>query len=234
MPTPPDRDAGYRDGVPEHPHLGVSAPRRDPRAVALILHGGQERSQGAVSPMSPAYLRMLPFAMQIRLDTRGQIAVAVIRFRVSGWNGAQMSPVADATWALDRLAERFPDRPIGLVGHSMGGRVALRVGGHPAVTAVAALAPWLPPGEPSTQLAGRSVLLVHGAADRMTDPAATAWFAERLRAEGTPVRHLEPPGTGHTMVRRAHQWHRLASGFLQETLLGAPRSRYGTALGSEG
>ena len=127
-----------------------------------------------------------------------------------------MSPVADATWALDQLAERFPGRPIGVLGHSMGGRTALRVGGHSAVTAVAGLAPWLPPREPSAQLAGRSVLLAHGTADRMTDPAATAGFASRLRAEGTPVRFVRIPGEGHAMVRRAHRWHRLASGFLQE------------------
>lgn len=219
--------------MPEHPGLSLTAPRRNPRAVALVLHGGQEASQTEVAPTSLPYLRMIPFALQIGVESRGDIAVAVIRFRVRGWNGEQMSPVADATWALDQLAERFPGRPIGLVGHSMGGRTALRVGGHPAVTAVAGLAPWLPPKEPSTQLAGRSVLLVHGTADRMTDPAATARFAARLRAEGTPVRFVELSGEGHTMVRRAHRWHRLASGFLRETLLGAPASGYGTVVDGE-
>jgi len=226
----PDSRAGYRDAVQPDPHLSVIAPRADPRAVVLVLHGGQERSQAPVPWVSPAYLRMLPFALQLQADTRGDLAVAVIRFRVRGWNGAEMSPVADASWALDRLAQRFPGLPIGVLGHSMGGRTALRVGGHPAVTAVAGLAPWLPPREPSVQLAGRSVLLAHGTADRMTDPAATAGFASRLRDEGTPVRFVQIPGEGHSMVRRAHRWHRLASGFLQEELLGAPRSRYGTTV----
>jgi dienelactone hydrolase len=216
--------------VAEHPRLSVAAPRSNLKAVALVLHGGQEASQVAVPPRSLAYLRMFPFALQISAESRGDIAVAVLRFRVRGWNGDQMSPVADATWALDQLAERFPGRPIGLVGHSMGGRTALRVGGHPAVTAVAGLAPWLPLTEPTRQLTGRSVLLVHGTADRMTDPEGTARFAERLRAEGTPVRFLRLPGEGHTMVRRAHRWHGLASGFLQETLLGAPRNPYEKAL----
>jgi len=219
--------------VQHDPHLSVIAPRADPRAVVLVLHGGQERSEVPVSWVSPAYLRMLPFALQLQGDTRGDLAVAVIRFRVRGWNGAQMSPVADAIWALDRLALRFPGLPIGVLGHSMGGRTALRVGGYPAVTAVAGLAPWLPPREPSAQLAGRSVLLVHGTADRMTDPAATAGFASRLRDEGTPVRFVQIPGEGHTMVRRAHRWHRLASGFLQEELLGAPRSRYEPTVGGQ-
>ena len=228
-----DSGAGYRDGVLPDPHLTVTAPRADPRAVALVLHGGQERSQAPVPWTSPAYLRMLPFALQLRADTRGDLAVAVLRFRVRGWNGAEMSPVADATWALDRLAQRFPGLPIGVLGHSMGGRTALRVGGHPAVTAVAGLAPWLPPREPSAQLAGRSVLLAHGTADGMTDPAATAGFASRLRDEGTPVRFVRIPGEGHAMVRRAHRWHRLASGFLQEELLGAPRSSYESALEGE-
>jgi dienelactone hydrolase len=216
--------------VAHDPHLTVTAPRARPRAVALVLHGGQEHSQAAVPWTSPAYLRMLPFALQLRADTRGDLAVAMLRFRVRGWNGAEMSPVADATWALDRLAQRFPGLAIGVLGHSMGGRTALRVGGHSAVTAVAGLAPWLPPREPSAQLAGRSVLLAHGTADRVTDPAATAGFASRLRAEGTPVRLVRIPGEGHAMIRRAHRWHRLASGFLQEELLGAPRSSYELAL----
>ncbi len=35
------------------------------------------------------------------------------------------SPVADTLWALDQLTERFPDVPVALVGHSMGGRAAM-------------------------------------------------------------------------------------------------------------
>jgi dienelactone hydrolase len=230
----PHSGAGYRDRVVHDPHLTVAATRADPRAVALVLHGGQERSRTPVPRTSPAYLRMLPFVPRLLADSRGDLAVAVIRFRVHGWNGADMSPVADATWALDRLAQRFPGLPIGVLGHSMGGRTALRVGGHPAVTAVVGLAPWLPPREPSAQLAGRSVLLVHGTADRTTDPAATAGFASRLRGEGTPVRFVQIPGEGHTMVRRARRWHRLASGFIQEELLGAANRSYRWAWAGEG
>src|SRR4051794_41908076 len=100
---------------------------------------------------------MLPFALQLRADTRGDLAVAVIRFRVRGWNDAEMSPVADATWALDRLAQRVPCLPIGVLGPSMGGRTALRVGGHPAVTAVARLAPRPPPRGPSAPPPGPPV-----------------------------------------------------------------------------
>ncbi|WP_438949092.1 LLM class flavin-dependent oxidoreductase, partial [Streptomyces harbinensis] len=41
-----------------------------------------------------------------------------------------------------RLAARLGPVPVVLVGHSMGGRAALRAAGHPAVTGVVALAPW--------------------------------------------------------------------------------------------
>ena len=83
----------------------------------------------------------------------------------------------------------------------MGARAAFRVAGHPAVTAVAGLAPWLPPAEPVDQLAGRRVLLVHGTADRITSPAETWAYAERARPV-TTVATIEVRGGEHTMLRR--------------------------------
>ena len=104
------------------------------------------------------------------------------RFRVRGWNGALASPVGDLNEALDAVAAEFGPVPVVLVGHSMGARAAVRAAGHPAVSAVAGLAPWLPPGEPAGQLAGRRVLLAHGTADSITSPAETWAFVERARA----------------------------------------------------
>ena len=89
-----------------------------------------------------------------------------------------------------------------LVGHSMGARAALRAAGHPCVTAVAGLAPWLPPGEPVDQLAGRAILLAHGTADIVTSPADTWAYADRARAL-TTVAEIEVRGGEHAMLRRA-------------------------------
>jgi len=204
---------------PRRQLITVAEPRTPDsvRAVALVLHGGRERSMEPVRGNQLAVLRMVPFARRLAAD--GRLAVLRLRFGVRGWNGTTMSPVADASWALAQLAERYPGRPIGLVGHSMGGRTALRAAGHRQVRSVVGLAPWLPAGEPIGQLAGRRVLLAHGDQDRMTSAAATGRFAEQLRAAGVTASFVTVRGDGHAMLRRARLWHDLAAGFLTGTLL---------------
>ncbi|HEU5271317.1 MAG TPA: alpha/beta fold hydrolase [Jatrophihabitans sp.] len=204
---------------PRRQLITVAQPRagNEVQAVALVLHGGRDRSMEPVRGNQLAVLRMVPFARRLAAD--GRLAVLRLRFGVRGWNGTMMSPVADASWALAQLAERYPDRPIGLVGHSMGGRTALRAAGHRQVRSVVGLAPWLPPGEPADQLAGRRVLLAHGDHDRMTSAAATGRFTEQLRAAGIAASYVTVRGEGHAMLRRAKLWHDLTAGFLLGTLL---------------
>ncbi len=204
------------------PHLSVSTGRRRAEAVVLVLHGGRETSLAPVRARQVAVLRMLPFAYRIGRAGSGRVAVARLRNATRGWNATgdqQPAPVRDAEWALGQLTERFPGLPIGLVGHSMGGRTAMRIGGHPQVRGIVGLAPWLPPGEPVDQLADRRVLLMHGDADRMTSAAATAAFAGRLEAVGASVSLVAVSGDGHAMLRRAELWHELSAQFVLSTLL---------------
>jgi dienelactone hydrolase len=203
------------------PHLQVSGGRQ-PEAVALVLHGGREASTEPVSAGQLSVLRLVPFATRIARRGKGRVAVARLRYRVRGWNASgnhPPDPVRDAEWALDQLAERFGDLPIGIVGHSMGGRTALRVGGHEQVAAVVGLAPWLPPGEPVQQLVDRQVLLVHGTADRMTDPRGTAAFADRLEKAGGAVSLVRIEGGKHAMLSRPGLWHELAAQFVLSAVL---------------
>jgi len=88
----------------------------------------------------------------------------------------------------------------------------LRVAGHRGVSAVAALAPWLPPGEPVEQLTGRRVLLVHGSADGITRPDDTWAYAERARSVAE-VTTVEIRNGDHAMLRRASLWHSIAADF---------------------
>jgi len=201
--------------------VDVAAPRQQAavRAVALLLHGGRDRSMQPVRANQLAVLRMVPIARRIAAAGHGELAVVRLRFGVRGWNGAQMSPVRDANWAVEQLAERYPGRPIGLLGHSMGARTALRVAGQQGVRSVAGFAPWLPAHEPIDQLAGRQVLLAHGDRDRVTSAASTARYAEQLRAGGMAASFVSIRGDGHAMLRRAALWHDLAVGFLIGTLL---------------
>jgi dienelactone hydrolase len=161
---------------------------------------------------------MIPVGAAIWYALRGSgVVVQRPRFRVRGWNGAQASPVGDLNRTLDAIAAEFGPVPVVLVGHSMGARAAVRAAGHPAVSAVAGLAPWLPPGESASQLAGRSVLLVHGTSDGITSPAETWAFAERARAV-TEVTAVEVRGGDHAMLRRARLWHALAAEFARAAL----------------
>jgi dienelactone hydrolase len=184
--------------------------------VVVVAHGGRSRSTAPTTAYDPAVLRMIPVAAAIRRAVDGDGAVVRRpRFRVRGWNGPEASPVPDLNRALDDLAGRFG--PIVLVGHSMGGRAVMRAAGHPRVVAVAGLAPWLPPGEPVGQLAGRRVLLVHGTGDRVTSPAETWAYADRAR-EVTQTATIEVRDTEHAMLRRARLWHHLAADFARVAL----------------
>ncbi len=203
------------------PSLSVASARRGAEAVVLLLHGGRELSADPVRGRQLAVLRMVPFAHRISRGGRGRVVVARLRYASRGWNavGGTPAPVRDCEWALRQLAERFGELPIGLVGHSMGGRTALRLGGHPRVRGVVGLAPWLPPGEPTGQLAGRRVLLAHGDADRMTSPRSTAAFAGAIEAAGATVSLVAVSGDGHAMLRRQQLWHELAAQFVLSTVL---------------
>jgi alpha-beta hydrolase superfamily lysophospholipase len=188
------------------------------KGVVLVAHGGQTSSTSPTSPLQPAVLRMIPVAGAIRLALRGSgVAIQRHRFRVRGWNGALASPVGDLSGALDAVVAEFGSVPVVLVGHSMGARAAVRAAGHPAVTAVAGLAPWLPPGEPAGQLTGRRVLLAHGSADSITSPAETWAFLERARAV-TEVSAVEVRDGDHAMLRRARLWHAIAAEFARAAL----------------
>jgi pimeloyl-ACP methyl ester carboxylesterase len=204
---------------------GEIPPGVSTKGVVLVAHGGQASSTAPTSAVQPAVLRMIPVAAAIRQGLRGSGAVVRRpRFRVRGWNGAEASPVGDLNDALDAIAAEFGPVPVVLVGHSMGARAAVRAAGHPAVSAVAGLAPWLPPGEPAGQLAGRRVLLAHSTADSITSPAETWAFLDRARAI-TEVAAVEVRDGDHPMLRRARLWHAIAAEFARAALALPPADR---------
>jgi len=186
--------------------------------LVIVTHGGTSVSTRPTSAWQGSALRMIPVGRAIRRSLEGTGAVVWRpRFTVRGWNGAAASPAADLTLMLDEAKAALGPVPVVLVGHSMGGRAVLRAAGHPLVTAVAGLGPWLPDGEPVSQLAGRRVLLVHGRGDRITSTADTWAYAGRA-AEVTTVATVEIAGTEHAMLRRARLWHQLTAAFARQEL----------------
>lgn len=189
------------------PSIDVLAGPDPANGLVLLLHGGRSRGHARVHRGRLAYRRMLPFGRALRRAGRsGGLAVWALRYRHRGWNAPDLDPVRDARWALDRIRQRHCGVPVVLVGHSMGGRTALRVADDPAVVAVCALAPWIEPGEPVHGLAGRSLLIAHGDRERTTDPARSYGYALRARLVTTRVARFDVLGDGHAMLRRAGDW----------------------------
>ena len=205
--------------LPGLPGLAVRAAAGPTKAVALVLPGGQERSMMPGSPRQLAALRMQPFAAGLHQAGRKLgLAAWLIRYRYRGWNGEHASPLPDIDWALDEVRRRHGGVPVLLLGHSMGGRAALRMGGDRSVRAVAAFAPWLPDGEPAGQLARRRVLIAHGSLDRVTSPRASEAYVRLARTAGADVWWQEVPGETHAMLLRYRTWQRLAIQFALGTL----------------
>jgi len=183
------------------------------RGLVLLLHGGRSVSAKPAGPAQLAVLRVAALAPPVRHSLHGQgVLVRAPRFTVRGWNGAQASPVADLNRWLDEAAATCGPVPIALIGHSMGGRAALRAAGHPQVIAVAGLAPWLPADEPVAQLAGTWVLLAHGDRDRVTSADLT-WEYARRAAAVTRITTVPVPGGDHAMLRRERPWRRIVTEF---------------------
>ncbi|WP_234332394.1 alpha/beta fold hydrolase [Streptomyces sp. NRRL S-87] len=182
------------------------------KAAVLLLHGGREAGLQPPSALNPPDLRMRPFARAIgKATASGDVLVARVRYRHRGWNGHHAHPVADVHRALDELRGLVGPVPVVLVGHSMGGRAALRAAAVPGVAGVIALAPWCPPDDGVGHLRGRTVVAFHDEADRVTAAADTWSYLARAHAAGARAAGVRMPAGAHTMIRGARHWHRLTA-----------------------
>lgn len=196
------------------PSLLIRQPRREVRAVVLVLHGGAQHGQQAVYPWRLAYLRMRPLADAIAgAGADHGVAVWLLRNRVRGWNAPTLDAIQDARWALARIHAAHPDVPIVLVGHSMGARAALSVADDPAVRGVCGCAAWIPREDPIEPVTGLAVLLVHGTADRVTPPAGSYVYGQRADRVASRLARFEVAGERHAMLSKPGIWNRLLRAF---------------------
>jgi pimeloyl-ACP methyl ester carboxylesterase len=186
--------------------------------MALFCHGGTATSVAPPREAALSLVRMRAVEAFVRSGTADRgIGTSLLRYRVAGWNGAAADAYNDVRWAIEQLrAEHGPEVPLVLVGHSMGGRAALRAAADPQVAAVCGLAPWTPPGEPVAHLRSRTVAILHGLGDRWVPAKLSADFALRATEAGATVARFTVPG-GHSMLRGALRWHR----FARDVVLGA-------------
>ncbi|MEU1403356.1 prolyl oligopeptidase family serine peptidase [Streptomyces sp. NPDC005728] len=206
----------------------------EPTAVSgavLLLPGGEE-----VSARRPSLVRATPFVRSLgrrfaRAGREEGLAVHTVHYRYRGWNGGEAHLAADARWGADEIVRRYGDVPVCLVGLDMGGRAALRSGGHEAVNSVVALAPWLPeedvaaPEEPVRQLVGRRVLIVHGTNDERTDPELSFRLAARAKKANRDVCRFEVHSDGHGLHQHRDEVLALTMDFVMGALFGCAVSR---------
>ncbi|MFF9060306.1 alpha/beta fold hydrolase [Streptomyces sp. NPDC014882] len=179
------------------------------RAAVLFLHGGRSDSRAPSRPWHPAAVRMRPVVRAVAAAVPDDdVLLGTVRYRVRGWNQDAADPLRDARRALAELARLVGDVPVVLVGHSMGGRAALRAASAPRVRSVVALAPWCPAGEPVAHLRDKGLVVVHGDRDRVTDPRASATYVRRALRAGARARFLPVAGGDHAMLRHSGTWHR--------------------------
>ena len=199
--------------------IDVATPRA-PEAAVLVLHGGASRGPNMmVSPTQLSVLRMIPIAKRIARAGRKRLAVYRLLNSKRGWD-ASHTPVRDAWWALDQIAERHGHTlPTCLVGHSLGGRAAIFAATRPEVRSAVALAPWIAPLDRPAGLEGKAFLFVHGTDDRVASPARAAALAQRLAAV-TSVELVSVQGGKHAMLRHHDEFSRPAADFAVRTLLG--------------
>jgi pimeloyl-ACP methyl ester carboxylesterase len=199
------------------PRLIATHSPASPSAAVLVLHGGAGRGDSVVvSPTQLSVIRMIPIARRVARVGRGQLAVFRLLNATRGWD-THHTPVDDARWALSCIHEQLGDLPVGLIGHSLGGRAALLAAGEPTVRSVVALAPWVYPTDNPGGLAGRRILVVHGSADRVASQQrsfALAWTLARTADVG----YIQIDGAKHAMLRHHRQFDSYAASFTAAVL----------------
>lgn len=201
------------------PRLIDVATPADPLGVVVLLHGGASRGGSIrVSPTQLSVLRMVPIGRRMARAGGGRLAVFRLLNSRRGWD-ASHTPVQDALWALDQVADRHGRRlPTCLVGHSLGGRAAILTAGRLEVRSVVALAPWVYPSDLPSGLCQKRILLIHGSEDRVASPERSAALARRL-ARTADVTYLTVEGGKHAMIRHHTSFARPATEFAVATLL---------------
>jgi dienelactone hydrolase len=132
-----------------------------------------------------------------------------VRYRIKSWKRL--------TWCIDdcraavSLAVGDGAEEVALLGFSMGGAVAIAAAGHPRVSIVIGLAPWIPDRLDLSTLDGRRLAVVHGSLDRWlpgipgVNPKSSRRGFERVRLRGVDATHTLVPGGLHGLAVRSRR-----------------------------
>lgn len=193
--------------------------RRDPdrqtRGLVLLLHGGHESSDAPVRDglISQGWGQTTSIQRGIweRAAMHG-LSTWALRHSVLGWNddaGGDPAPVPEARRALEVSRDAFGGVPIVLVGHSMGGRTAVRVADDRSVVGVVGLAPWLPKEEPAHNLAQKHLRVAHAKLDHLCGLATMKDFLQEAEGVAAGV-EVESMGLDVHYLVRESRWQDFA------------------------
>ncbi len=168
-----------------------------------------------VSPTQLSVIRMIPTARAAARAGRHRLAVYRLLNSWRGWD-SEHTPVSDAIWAMREVQRQVGDVPLGLIGHSLGGRAALLAGSTPTVVSIVALNPWVYPAD-DADLRGRRVLIVHGDQDRIASLERARQVARNI-SRTAEVEFVEIAQGRHAMVRHGREFDRRAAEFTAAAL----------------
>jgi dienelactone hydrolase len=228
------RPQGARVSIEDVSRLDRYTSPAAPRAVLLMLHGGQQHSVEPVTNRHASWWRMAAMARSLKhFAKRHDLALSLLQYGQRGWNSsADPAPVRDARGALADLADSHPGVPVVLIGHSMGGRTACRSADDPRVIGVVALAPWLPEGEPNASIAGRHLRVMHGTRDSWTSARLSHEYVERCRPIAASATWVANDGAGHFMFRHSRAWRRFVEDSVTDILDNATSTEEASSKGS--
>jgi dienelactone hydrolase len=170
------------------------------RCAVVCVNGG---SAGDVPGTWAASLEWLVRRLAPRFP---RLAFVEVKFRIKSWNRLDMC--AEDTGAAIERAVAGGARKVLLLGFSMGGAVAIKAAGHPAVTTVLGLAPWIPDRLRLDPLRGRRLVVIHGALDRYlpgipgVSPGSSRRGFERAVAAGVDGTYTVLQGAIHPIALR--------------------------------
>lgn len=192
--------------------------RPEPIGCVLVLPGGKPSSEEPSRPWQLAHVRVGLLAAELQRNLGPAVQVRRTRYRLRGWNAPRLDALGDARSVLSTIISEFDARRVILVGHSMGGRVAVHLAAETPVGAIVALAPWWPANDAAGVPVGTRLLAVHGTADTWTDPRSSRAQVEAARRRGVHADWVGLDGADHFLLRQWRSWTTLTTGLIRTQL----------------